>query len=226
MKIVKALLAALSLVSMLGAAEPKLAPVEPLPFPPGGAGQTVMSLDEIEAAAESLDAVVGSYPPRYPKGVDRAAVYAKWSAAVLALEAPGTGEDSERVLVLKARLYRQGHNLDVRECGDRAEGAIEAGLKKYPDSIPVNFQASYFYLQINPKFAPQGEKALVKLRQLLGTDQNWEVERGFVFAYLYQQKTKQLRKQVDHCLKIKPDDEMMLLMRKGLKSGNVRVMTD
>lgn len=100
------------------------------------------------------------------------------------------------------------------------------GLKKYPDSIPLNFQASYFYLQINPKFAPEGEKALLHLRRLLGTNRNPEIERGFVFAYLYQNKIKQAKRQVDHCLKITPQDEMLLKMREALKSGKVKLLTN
>jgi hypothetical protein len=71
---------------------------------------------------------------------------------------------------------------------------ITAGLKKFPESVPINFQASYFYTQIDPKFAPEGEKALLRLRRLLRTDKNIEVERNLLFAYLYQDKIKKAKK--------------------------------
>ncbi len=195
--------------------------VEPLPFPRPASDQSSFSIDSLVAIADELDPIIGRFPPSYPETSDRATTYRKWSEAVLALESK-SDDDSELAFILKARLYRQGHNMDVVDSGRKADKAIKAGLEKYPESIPINFQASYFYLQINPKYAPEGEKALLRLRRLLDTDKNLEVERGLVFAYLYQNKIKQAKKQIDRCLKIDPHDEMLQRFREALKSGKIK----
>jgi tetratricopeptide (TPR) repeat protein len=196
--------------------------VEPLPFPMEEETATALHIEEIEAKVKVFDEKIGSYPPRLKDKGDRQAVYRDWSRTLLSAEVLKKREgDSERIACAVAALYRQGHNMDVKECGEHAVATIEAALRAYPDSIPLNWQASYFYLQIAPKFAPEGEKALLKLRKLLGTDQNLEVERGFVFAYLNQERIPEAQKQVDRCLQIRPKDEMLLLLKEALKSGKL-----
>lgn len=208
----------------LAVAEPDFShlKVEPLPFPTGKARAADLKLPQLEARAERLNQKVGGYPPRLKDAADRKATYKEWSAVVLAAEAvEATGKDTERRACLLARLYRQGHNLDVKESGERAKRAVEDALKTYPDSVPVQFEASYLYLQINPKFAPEGEKALLRLRELLGTDQNPEVERGFVFAYLYQNRIPEAQAQIDRCLALTPGDKMLLQFKEALKKGKL-----
>jgi hypothetical protein len=200
--------------------------VKPLPFPVEPQPAPVLSIDEIEAKIKVFDEKIGRYPPRLKDEGDRQAVYRDWSAVVLGAEAvKKKAVGSERVACALSALYRQGHNMDVKECGVRAKETIVAALKAHPDSIPVNWQASYFYLQIAPKFAPEGEKALLKLRALLGTDQNLEIERGLVFAYLYQERIPEAQKQVDRCLEISPKDEMLLQFKEALKGGKLEKHT-
>jgi tetratricopeptide (TPR) repeat protein len=218
-------LIALLIAPCIFAAEPDFShlKVAPLPYPTATSNRDDLSFDGLSAIVEDFEAVIGRYPPELHSPEERTATYEKWSRAILAADSIRVEEgDTERILLLQARLFRQGHNMDVRECGQRAATVIEEGLRKYPESVPMNFQASYFYLQIDPKFAPEGEKALMRLRRLLGTDQNLEVERGLVFAYLYQNKVKQAKKQVDRCLRIAPDDKMLLQFREALKSGRIK----
>lgn len=197
--------------------------VELLPYPKSPSVGVDLSFEDLSSIADGLDSVLGHYPPKFSGSDERLATYEKWSRACVAADRIRAVEgDSERVFVVQAKILRQGHCLDVRECGERALTLIEAGLRKYPDSIPMNLQASYFYLQINPKYAPKGEKTLLHLRKLLRTEKNLEVERGLVFAYIYQNKVKQAQKQVDHCLLIAPDDEFLLKAREGLKAGKIR----
>jgi len=221
----KELLCALLLAPALFAAEPDFSSlqVEPLPFPTTPTEGDALAFDAVLALADGFEEKIGSYPPRWDGPDDRTATYQSWSRAILAVEQLKAAEgDTERLVVLHSRLLRQGHNMDVRDCGRQAADVIEAGLRTFPDSIPVNFQASYFYLQIDPRYAPEGEKALLRLRRLLATDRNLEVERGFVFAYLYQNKIKDAKRQVDRCLKLAPGDKMLLALREGLKSGRVQ----
>ncbi len=200
--------------------------VEPLPFPKERKTVERLSVGEIEAGILALNEKIGGYPPRLKDASERQAVYLKWSELLLAAQAVKKTEgDSERVACALAALFRQGHNMDVQKCGLHAKAIIEEALASYPDSIPVNWQASYFYLQINPKFAPEGEKALLRLRKLLGTDQNPEVERGLVFAYMYQQRVPEARAQIDRCLVISPGDKMLLQFKDSLKDGKLETRT-
>lgn len=94
-------------------------------------------------------------------------------------------------------------------------------MTAYPDSIPLNWQASYFYLQINPSYAPKGEAALLKLRKLLHTESNFEVEKGLVFAYLYENRMDEAKKQVDKCLSLNPKDALMESLKEALAAGAI-----
>jgi len=218
------LVLALLVLPVVLAAEPNFSPpkVELLPFPETKGDSPALSLEAITEVAVGLESVLGGYPPRLKGPEDRANTYAKWSEAVQALDSfTETEKQSENVLVVQARLFRQGHNMDVSGCGERAQKVIKLALEKHPQSVPVNFQASYFYLQIDPKYAPEAEKALLRLRQLLGTKQNLEVERHLLFAYIHQEKVKDAKKQVDHCLSLAPNDSMFLKFREALKSGKI-----
>ncbi len=222
--LIAAVLAPGSLVrpASAGAAETKPPQVAPLPFPQAKGAIPALPLEAMIAQANQLESVVGGYPTRLKGEPERAKVYADWSGLVLSAEALRREHgNSERLLSLLAALYRQGHNMDVAECGQRAMDAITAGLVAYPDSIPVNWQASYFFLQINPKYAPDGEKSLLKLRLLLHTDQDIEIERGLLFAYLYENRIDVAKKQAEKCLKLQPNDTMVANIYQALKSGQI-----
>jgi tetratricopeptide (TPR) repeat protein len=196
--------------------------VEPLPFPVETAPTAALPIEEVETKIKVFDKKIGGYPPRFKDADERQAVYRDWSRTLLGAQALKKREgDSERIACALAALYRQGHNMDVKECGAHAGAILEAALRAYPDSIPANWQASYFYLQIAPKFAPEGEKALLRLRKLLGTDQDLEIERGLVFAYLNQGRIPEAQKQVERCLQISPKDKMLLQFKEALESGRL-----
>lgn len=190
---------------------------DPLPFPelqsvPAPSLQTTLT----EAAA--LNKWIGGYPARIRDVQQRQEIYATWQrllAGALALQA--RDGDTEQISLLLARLYRQGHNLDVRQCGEKAIKVLEHALTAYPQSDALLLESSYFYLSINPKFAPKGEAALLKIRQLRGTDRDKEIERGLIFAYLYQNRIKEAKAQIEHCLELAPGDKMLLQLREGLK---------
>jgi len=196
--------------------------MERLPFPASTNATAPLSFQEIEATADRFNDKLGGYPPRFSNPDERITTYAEWIPVVLAAERLKEPEGfSERMATLLATLYRQGHNMEVADCGNRAHATITAGLEKYPQSIPINFQASYFYTQIDPKFAPEGERASLRLRRLLRTDKNFEVERNLLVAYLFQDKIKEAKKQVDRCLKIRPDDVGLLRIKGALQRGKI-----
>ena len=192
-------------------------PTTALPLPEGTAFNAPAA-SELMPAVSAYNTWIGGYPTRLKDEAQRTEVYQRWSETLRQARAfhAQVGDTADALWALAA-LYRMGHNMDVKDCGANAEKFIELGLAKYPDSIALNFEASYFYLSADPKYAPRGEAALLRLRQLKGTDRDLEIERGLVFAYLYQNRIPEAKKQVEHYLKLKPGDKMMLQMREGLK---------
>jgi len=196
--------------------------VAALPFPEGTPPSPALSVDELTAAVNRLEGALGGYPPHLRDEADRKETYTAWSPLVLSAQAlRQTKGDTEPVLLALARLYRQGHNLDVTGAAQHAIEVFHAAQRSYPDSVPMLWQASYFFLQLNPKYAPQGEKALLKLRVLLHTDEHPEIERGLLFAYLYENRLPEARKQAEKCVRLSPKDETFKQILESLRAGNV-----
>lgn len=201
--------------------------LELLPFPDAVA-TTAPALDAALRESVALNPWLGGYPPRIRDAQERQAIYARWQEALAGARALQRKQgDTESVLLLLGRLYRQGHNLDVRRCGQEAVTLFDRALAQFPDSPALLLEASYLYLSIHPKFAPQGEAALLKLRRIRGTDRDPEIERGLIFAYLYQNRLPEAKAQIDRCLALNPKDKMLLDFREALKKPqNIDIRTD
>jgi len=196
--------------------------VTPFPFPKLNPDSfTHLSLDEIQSRADVLAQTIGHFPPQFKKAEDRQGIYVVWSEVLAAAqEIEAKQGDSEPVAHVLAELYREGHNLDVQECQERASAILNSGLTKFPDSIPLNFEAARFYLDIGK--AVPAENALVHLRVLLHTTEDIEVERPLLFAYLYEDKRAEAMKQVDHCLALQPGDQFYAKTKETLAKGGWR----
>ena len=213
-----------ALYAAASAAEPAPphVPFKTVPFPAQPAGVAELDLAAIEARIATFDQVAGGYPPRL-KEEQRERFLGAWTETVFAARRLQESEpDSPHILAALAALYRQGHNIEVAECGSHAVALLTDGLKRFPDSIPLNRQASYFFLQIDPRFASRGEEALLTLRRLLGQDTDPEVERGLVLAYLYQDKLDAAKQQAARFLRLFPEDEEMRRLEAALREGKVR----
>ena len=180
---------------------------------------TVQALDQQVGA---LNKVIGSFPIRVSTADDRQAVYRQSSAALQqawAIERKQPRAESTDGLL--ADLYRQGHNLDVKRTADSADNTITLCLAASPDSIRCNFAAAYFYLSVNPKFAPKGEVALVHLRELFKPQANLEVEKGVVFAYLFEGRKDEARTQLTHFRTLDPQADWAREFPDNLDKGVV-----
>jgi hypothetical protein len=198
--------------------------VTPLPFPALEPGSfTTLPLEKIQSRADILALTLGSYPPPFKKPEDRQGVYGVWSEVLAAaLEVEAKQGDSEPVAHVLAELYREGHNLDVKECVEKAIAIFKLGLAKFPDSIPINFEAAHFYLDIGN--AAPAENVLLHLRVLRNTTEDIEIEHPLLFAYLYQNKQTEALKQVDHCLALQPNNPFYLKTKKTLATtGFLRI---
>jgi tetratricopeptide (TPR) repeat protein len=179
------------------------------------------SYDEIRAAAASLDQYVGSYPLRFPSDAVRDQVDAKWQSTMKQAWAFEKKHGrTEQTLHLLAELYRQGHNMDVENTAANALEVIDECLKRFPESINCHLSASYFYLSINPKYAPKGQASLLWLRARLAPEVNEDVERGLIFAYLYQKRPLEALAQAEYFLQHYPNSEVAKKFREHAKAGN------
>lgn len=180
------------------------------------------TVEQLNAAAQKLEPRLGGYPARIKGDEERAATYREWSGLLQEWRALyRTGGDTESLLSLGVGLHRQGHNLDVKQCGPEALRLLEVAERRFPESESIAWQGSFVYLQMDPKLAPRGEAALLKLRQLRKTERDPQIERGLVFAYLYQRRTDDALRQVEHVLALTPNDQQMTGLRDALKKGAV-----
>jgi hypothetical protein len=194
----------------------------PLPYPAAPAtAAEVPAIEQLQAQAESLATALGTFPPQLKKSEDRQTVYEVWAQVMASANALAAERgEPEPVVCLLALLYREGHNLDVQECAQRNLALLGPGLTKFPDSVPLNFEAAHFYLGIGR--GAMAERALLHLRGLLRTCDDMRVERPLLFAYFYQDKRAEMAKQVEHCLALCPDDRFFLQMKESLVKGGMR----
>lgn len=196
----------------------------PLAMPLQRSDPVTFSIDELKATANALNAKIGSYPPKLSSDGDRQATYAKWADALQkAWAVTRNAPDSESSLSLLSELYRQGHNLDVVDTDHRADTTIQKCLSMYPKSIACNFSAAYFYLSIDPKYAPYGEKSLLRLRELRKPEVDQNVEKGLAFAYLYEGRVEDAKKQIDYYLTLDPKSDWAVKFKDGLERGKLKV---
>jgi len=199
---------------------------EPLPMPAREAPANPATLGALANRISDLNRYIGSYPPRIADDRQRHEVYGQWSEALRqAWQFEDRMPQEESTLAVLADIYRQGHNLDVAGADRKAIDTLDKCLARFADSARCHMTAAYFYLSTNPGYASKGEASLLRLRELLKTHSNPEVERGLVFAYLYQQKTASALAQLDHYLALVPGDAQMRKLREGIANGRAGVKT-
>ncbi len=187
------------------------------------------SLETLEKEVSNYNKYIGAYPTNFLNEEQRDSIYNQWSKSLVEIKAYiQANPNSETASYLLGELYRQGHNMDVIGAAEKAITVIDQNLEKYPDSIKSHFSAVYFYLSIGPKYAPQAEKSLLKLKQLFQPDTNQEVEMKFILLYLIQKKNDTAIQQIDAYLKLWPnasDVKMLQGMREALIKGNIKHTT-
>lgn len=194
-----------------------------LPFPDDSTGFILLTtLAQVRYQTSQLELKLGSAKAKFKDADDRSATYLIWKRAMLsAIAIRQTEGDTELMLSTLAALYRQGVTLGVETCRENAQDTVERALEMYPDSMLVNWQAAYLYEQ-EPENLPKAEAALMKLRQLLATDMNYEVERRLAVIYVSGKDKDKALVQVDRCLAMRPDDARMLDLKGKLSTAAVK----
>jgi hypothetical protein len=195
----------------------------PLPLPKGESG-TSRQVHAIAKDMNALDPLVGGYMPAYHSAKERQTIYARWSRLLMEARDAHSAyrSDAETLLVLTAHLLRQGHNMNVEGAGELADKTITQCLDRFPQSVGCHREAIAFYLQTDPSATGvKAEPSLMFLRQYYGPAPNEDVERGFVYFYLYQGRTVQAVQQIDHYLAQFPqsaENDMFARLRAQLVS--------
>ncbi len=168
-----------------------------------------------------LNSVAGTWPPTYKDLSQEKASFQRWKRVIAVAQKAYEREETEETLCDLIELFRIGHNMGVQNSAQNADQGIERCLEVYPNSFRGNLIASYFFLSIDPKFAPKGEACLEKLKQLSNGEPCKEAERGLVFAYLYQNHTNEAIEQAETYLKYFGDDEQIKELLEGMKNGSI-----
>jgi hypothetical protein len=178
--------------------------------------------------ADQLNPKIGGYPPDFNSEFDREGVYLLWGDLLAdAVIFNRTSQDSEKSLFLLSQLYRQGHNMDVRNAAQKANASILKCLDVYPKSIPCHFEASYFYLQVSPTNTKLAKKSLVFLKKQFKKNPNENVESGFVFLHLYSGENKKAIKQIKYFIKTFPDSSRVnsfAQLKEAIENKKIKTM--
>ena len=167
-----------------------------------------------------LNRHIGSYPPHFSSEEQRQKIYKKWLDLMSDAEAYAKLKpESEDGWHLLSELYRQGHNMDVKQAGEKTIAILGKCLAKYPRSVGCHQSAAYFYLSVGPGYLPQAEHSLSTLRAIHSPKLDPEVESGYVFLHIYRGDAPAAKGQIDQYLKHFPKDgraEIFKDIRKGL----------
>lgn len=103
-----------------------------------------LSLAEIEKEIKKLSSVIGGYPPIFKSAQHRDETYKKWSNLLQETFAHQQSlASTEQILYLFSELYRQGHNLDVRNAAKNASKSISECLIVNSQSVPCHFSSAF-----------------------------------------------------------------------------------
>jgi len=197
--------------------------VEPLPLTIAPLEAPTLSEETLKNNVDMLNNYIGSYPPRIENAEQRKQIYTFWLEQVAEAEAFAKANPSrESAFSLRSDLYRQGHNMDVAGAADRAQENLALCFAKFDNPINCHFSASYFYLSIGPQFVDKAKPSLDALREHYKEEGNFNVDRGFVFYYIYKGDVSNATKEAEAILAKYPDTQDKKLFE-ALVNGDVKV---
>lgn len=185
-----------------------------------------VTLEQLNRQMQQLNPSIGSYPPNFESAQQQQYVQHIWATTLAQAVELSTQQNPipTDVLALLANLYRQGHNMDVEGMASKAHHTIQSCLARDLQHLGCNFAAAYFYLSVNPQAAPMGEQALLRLRAHFAPTYNAEVERGLVFAYMFQKRQAETLKQLEVLMAHDPLDTWATELYDKIKDNQVQLM--
>lgn len=186
-------------------------------FPSTDGVMFLRSMRQLSVQISRLEPKIGTKPSVTDVESGKEA-YRAWSSAMLsALAFRQTEGNTEEMMCALCALYRMGVNLDVAECREEVDPTVELALAMYPDSMRVQWQAVYWYMETLPDNAGKAEAALMALRRLMHSEDNFEVERRLASLYFSSGRMEEARVQVSHVLTLRPDDAEMKALRNSIE---------
>lgn len=202
------------------AAQASSLPEKRFAMPAAESSAASQSLEQIAEKIKSFNVLIGGHPPQFQSEQQREDIYRQWSQALVDAKIHSAAQgETEPMLAVLSELYRQGHNMGVEGAGKLADETIERCIEKFKNSVSCHFSSSYFYLAISPRFAPRVERSLTFLRGNFAPRINLEVERAYIFFYVYQGKPAEAAQQIDYYLSVNandPERNVLLKLKEGL----------
>ncbi len=175
---------------------------------------------ELSSDMAFLEKHLDAYPPQVDSKEQLQKVkqvYARVEKALLKREMVA-GKDAK----FKTRIgnfFRMGHNLDEKNAWEKSEKYLKEAIEIDPAEYEAYYLLGCLYVGSDVSLAPQAEKLFQIVREKskgkLEVDALW----GLCVAKWMQGKRKQTLELVTEYLKLRPDDEAGLSMKKMAEAG-------
>jgi len=172
------------------------------------AGSAAIAAESIEQRVQSLESVIGGYPPHIDGENQKRAILQRYDEAKSELDADLLEHPGDiRLLLLRGQLQSMGHNMDIPGAWDGAAADYKAILKSKPDDVEAILSLAELWVNSNPALAPNAENLFRGAQCYLGKTPNERAQRGIFFALYYQGKIQAAARQASYLVRQWPDVE-------------------
>lgn len=161
----------------------------------------------------------GTYPPAVATADERKQVIGKY--LVIKKELDSLSQDCTNVvekLLLRAKLETMGHNLDIEHAWNEAESDFREVLRRVPQNVEALLGLGFLYVNTNLKLAPQAELLFLQAQKSKGAELLVSAHRGLIFAYYYQGKMEDAKREVDLVRKFEPNNKTLAELQEIIRS--------
>jgi hypothetical protein len=180
---------------------------------------------ELARRVAVMETWLSDYPPRIGDDKQRTDVGTQWNnTRSLAVAMIPANRDDPCFLDALGDLFRQGHNLGVKDAFRAADEAFARCLTIDPASVGCRFSRARLYIASDPSRAPAAAEDLIRLKELLAPQVSPSIELWLARAYFVQGRSDAALRQLDVYLSLRPSDSTARQFRDAIASGEARVV--
>lgn len=169
---------------------------------------------EMKIRLDSLALFADSYPPNVEDSMTLVKVTAFFNSLSVDMESLSAEyPDSAEVKYSLGKLYRMGHNLDIKDSWKKAEKNLKKSISLNPDFPGSYFMLGLLYVNSDITLASKAESLFRKALKLSAENPDPYIFQGLTFAYYYQREYRDALLAIEEFLKLKPDDELGVSLR-------------
>lgn len=164
----------------------------------GSAVSAAADWAEVDDTLARLGQVIGTYPPAVKTDAERAEAAAHYERTKATLDAALASQPNDmEARIRRAKLHAMGHNLDLPGAFNGAERDYVAVLAEHPTHQRAILDLAHLWVNTAPEYAPRAE-GLFRAAQCLNKQQPLEeAQRGLFFAFYYQGRLEDAKRQAD-----------------------------